>query len=122
MKILIDVNLTPEWKKTLENHEIEAVHWSEIGSISAPDKEIMEYAKENQFVVFTHDLDFGTLLFRSGDSKPSVAQLRCDETRPEYMAEIVLSAIQSTESHLIKGALLTIDPRQRRLRVLPLIP
>ncbi|MCC5635132.1 DUF5615 family PIN-like protein [Nostoc sp. CHAB 5844] len=31
MKILIDINLSPEWVETFAQAGIEAVHWSTIG-------------------------------------------------------------------------------------------
>ncbi len=36
-------------------------HWSTMGSPHATDREIMEWAKAHDRVVFTHDLDFGIL-------------------------------------------------------------
>ena len=62
MKILLDMNLPPIWASCLETGGHEAKHWSEIGANNAPDIEIMEWARTNGFVVFTHDLDFGALL------------------------------------------------------------
>ena len=62
MKLVIDMNLSPEWVPVFESHAFKAVHWSSIGDPSAPDTSIMQWARENEAVVFTHDLDFGTLL------------------------------------------------------------
>ena len=61
MKIVIDMNLSPQWVQVLMNAGHEAVHWSTIGAPNAPDREIMAWAQANGFVVFTHDLDFGNL-------------------------------------------------------------
>ncbi len=44
MKILIDMNLTPQWEETFAQHGIKATHWSKIGPASAPDREIMAWA------------------------------------------------------------------------------
>ncbi|MEH2244110.1 DUF5615 family PIN-like protein [Nostoc sp.] len=33
MKILLDINLSPEWVAVLENAGFEAVHWSTIGNL-----------------------------------------------------------------------------------------
>jgi predicted nuclease of predicted toxin-antitoxin system len=41
MKILLDMNLPPAWVDFLENHGIQAIHWSNVGSYDASDKEIM---------------------------------------------------------------------------------
>lgn len=121
MKILIDVNLTPEWTEAFSNYGITALHWSEIGDTTALDVEIMAYARDHRYIVFTHDLDFGTLLFHSRAGSPSVIQLRCAETRPCHVASLVVSALELSRSDLAKGALLTIEPDRRRIRLLPLI-
>lgn len=57
----VDVNLSPDWVKFLQDHRIDAVHWIAIGEPSAADQQIMEWARENGCIVFTHDLDFGAL-------------------------------------------------------------
>ena len=57
MKILLDMNLSPEWIPELLESGCETVHWSNIGDPKAPDHEIMEWAKSNKYIVFTHDLD-----------------------------------------------------------------
>lgn len=120
MTILIDVNLTPDWCGAFSDCGIQALHWSQIGETNAPDAEIMTYARIHGYVVFTHDLDFGTILFHSRAASPSVVQLRCEETRPSHVAKLVVSAIQVSKSDLADGALLTIEPDRRRIRILPL--
>lgn len=62
MKVLVDVNLSPGWTDVLAAHGIEAVHWTSVGAPRASDAELMGYARDHGYVVFTHDLDFGTLL------------------------------------------------------------
>jgi predicted nuclease of predicted toxin-antitoxin system len=37
MKILIDMNLSPEWVQEFKHHQIEAIHWSTVGQHDAPD-------------------------------------------------------------------------------------
>ena len=61
MKIILDMNLSPSWIPYLGSHGHEVKHWSNIGDITAPDSEIMEWARNNGYIVFTHDLDFSTL-------------------------------------------------------------
>jgi hypothetical protein len=60
--ILIDMNLSPDWVDELSKHGWAAAHWSAIGDPRATDREIMDWARVNSHVVFTHDLDFGTML------------------------------------------------------------
>lgn len=55
LKILIDMNISPVWVEFLKQNKFEAIHWSEIGKGNATDSEIFEYAKKNDYVLFTHD-------------------------------------------------------------------
>jgi predicted nuclease of predicted toxin-antitoxin system len=56
VRILIDMNLSPNWVPLLQRHGWAAVHWSTIGDPCAPDAEVMAWAATHQYVVFTHDL------------------------------------------------------------------
>ncbi len=40
MKIVIDMNLSPEWVTVFETAGYQAVHWSDVGDIKATDKTI----------------------------------------------------------------------------------
>jgi predicted nuclease of predicted toxin-antitoxin system len=51
MKILIDMNLSPDWVHILASHNIEAIHWAQIGIPQAKDIELIEYARSKGFVI-----------------------------------------------------------------------
>jgi predicted nuclease of predicted toxin-antitoxin system len=120
VKILIDMNLSPSWVAVFRRENLEAVHWSDVGSATAADSEILDWAAENGCVVFTHDLDFGALLASRTHRKPSVIQLRSQETSPALMGATVVLALKQFVDELEQGALVTIDPARARARVLPL--
>jgi predicted nuclease of predicted toxin-antitoxin system len=120
VNILIDMNLSPDWEEVFKQAGFNSKHWSQVGSPCASDVEIMEYARKEDMVVFTHDLDFSALLYSTGAMKPSVIQLRSEDTRPTMMGSILISAIGQAEDHLISGALVTVDPRKNRITLLPL--
>lgn len=120
MKVLLDMNLSPSWISLLEAEGYETKHWSQIGSPSAPDTEIMQWARENGFVVFTHDLDYGALLFATQTIAPSVIQLRIEDIRPKSVGKIVLQALRKAKNQIEQGALVTIDIRKGRIHLLPL--
>jgi predicted nuclease of predicted toxin-antitoxin system len=120
MKLLVDMNLSPHWVDLLANAGIDAEHWSKIGPHNAPDSEIMAYAKANEYIVLTHDLDFGAILAATHGEKPSVVQIRSEDVSPDAIGKQVIVALCQMESELKSGALLTIDPRRTRLRILPL--
>ena len=71
MRLLIDMNMSPDWVPLLRGHGFDAVQWSSLGAANAPDSEIIGYAFLNRCVVFTHDLDFGIILAHSKAGGPA---------------------------------------------------
>jgi len=56
MRILIDVCLSPQWVEDLQREGVDAVHWTSVGNPRAKDREIIEWARTQGCIVFTHDL------------------------------------------------------------------
>jgi predicted nuclease of predicted toxin-antitoxin system len=71
MKLLVDMNLSPRWALFLAASQVEAVHWSRVGAVTAPDTEIMAYAREHGYIVLTHDLDFSAILLPAERNRAS---------------------------------------------------
>lgn len=120
MKILIDMNLSPDWVTFFQKEGWEAAHWYSIGAYNAPDYQIMLWAKENGYLVFTHDLDFGTLLAASKDDSPSIFQIRLQEIRPAYIGSMVAQSVRQFEPELRAGAIVTVNETKGKVRILPL--
>ncbi|HEX5315779.1 MAG TPA: DUF5615 family PIN-like protein [Candidatus Kapabacteria bacterium] len=80
----------------------------------------MNYAREHNLIVLTHDLDFGTLLAFSKASQPSVIQFRARDIRPTALGSILLQALHTHENILLEGALITVEAERIRSRILPL--
>ena len=121
MRLLIDMNLSPAWGAKLKGHDIDAIHWANIGDTTAPDREILEYARKHDMIVLTNDLDFSAILAAISGTKPSVVQLRSVDLRPAEIGDRVVAALRQSETELAQGAILTIDIASARLRLLPLI-
>jgi predicted nuclease of predicted toxin-antitoxin system len=119
MKILLDMNLSPDWVEVLKQGGFHTVHWSEIGDIRATDGEIMNWAQTNEYVVFTHDLDFGILLAVTQAKGPSVIQIRTQDVFPQTLGERMVQILKQHEKILEKGALITVDESKSRARILP---
>lgn len=120
MKLLIDMNLSPKWVFVLEDAGWEAVHWFHVGRPDAPDYEILGYARAGGYVILTHDLDFGALLAATKADCPSVIQIRTQDVTPEHLGRLVVSVLRQFEKHLEDGALVIIDKKKLRARILPL--
>lgn len=120
IKILIDMNLSPDWVSEFARQGRVAVHWSAVADPRATDREIMDWARSNGFVVFTHDLDFGTMLALTQAAGPSVIQVRGQNVLPDHMASVVMAALKQHEADLVAGALVVVDESRTRVRVLPI--
>jgi predicted nuclease of predicted toxin-antitoxin system len=120
MKLLIDMNLSPDWSEVFIKQGWQAVHWSSVGDPRATDQVIMDWARTNSYVVFTHDLDFGTLLALTYARGPSVIQVRAQDIMPATLGDRVVSIVRQYESILERGVLITIDETKARVRILPI--
>lgn len=120
VKLVVDMNLSDEWVAELGQHGWSATHWSTIGDPRADDSAIMAWALANDYVVFTHDLDFGTMLALTHANGPSVLQVRGQNVLPEDMGPLVIAALRQHDAALATGALVVVDAKKSRARVLPL--
>ena len=120
MKVLIDMNLSPAWTEAFIKTGIDSVHWSQVGKPDAPDKEILAWAIENDCIIFTHDLDFGALLAANKSICPSVIQIRTQDVTPAFLLKTIIQTIAQFKDYLEKGALITLDEKKSRVRILPI--
>ena len=120
MKILVDMNLSPSWVPALERHGWSAAHWADVGDPRAADRVIMDWAADHGYVVFTHDMDFGTMLALSHEGTPSVLQIRAQDVFPIHLERTVLAALAQHEVDLSSGALVVVDETRSRVRLLPI--
>ncbi|MDP3073251.1 MAG: DUF5615 family PIN-like protein [Opitutaceae bacterium] len=120
MKLLVDMNLSARWVEFFSSHGIDAKHWSDLGSAADSDDTIFAHARENDFVIFTHDLDFSAILSRTAANKPSVIQFRHDRPRVAEFGPIMLRIIAENRESLEAGALLLVEPHRHRIRILPI--
>jgi predicted nuclease of predicted toxin-antitoxin system len=120
VKIVVDMNLSPIWVGFLTDEGFDAVHWSQIGDPRAEDRTIMQWARSNDHVVFTHDLGFSALLAAGGQDSPSVVQVRSQDVMPDAIGADVIGVLRQHADQLHAGAIITIDEMTSRLRILPI--
>ncbi len=114
------MNLSPIWVSFLVDSGVEAIHWSSVGNPRATDQELMNWARNDTRVVFTHDLDFGTLLALNGASGPSVLQVRTLNLLPSAIGTNVVGVLNDHAIEFTRGALVTFDGATTRVRILPI--
>ena len=120
MKFVIDMNLSPEWEEEFSRAGVDAHHWSALGDPRANDGVILAWARDNDHIVFTHDLDFGAILAATQARAPSVLQLRSKDPTPKRCGPLVMRVVMEYSTHLESGALVSVDEHRARLSVLPL--
>ena len=120
MKILLDVCLSTEWVAFLESKGVESIHWSSVGPCNVKDSVIFRHAQDYGFVLFTHDLDFGTILAHSRARLPSVIQARVQDVSPEAIGESICRLIAQFQEELCSGAIVTLLPERNKVRILPI--
>src|SRR5262245_46666176 len=120
LRILIDMNLSPDWVSVFAANGWDAIHWTTVGDPRASDRTIMDWAKANSRIVFTHDLDFGTALALTHDVGPSVIQIRGQDVLPNMAGPVVVAAMAQHASDLERGAIVVVDQSKSRVRILPI--
>lgn len=120
LRLLIDMNLSPSWVGVLREAGFEAIHWSQLGAHNAPDSELFAWARVNEYIVFTHDLDFGAMLSATRAESPSVFQIRTDDVSPDALAPRTIELLLRFAPQLLSGALIVVDEIRERVRILPL--
>jgi predicted nuclease of predicted toxin-antitoxin system len=119
-KFVIDMNLSPRWAPALRDEGWEAVHWADVGDQAEEDDAIARWARENQAIVLTQDLDFGEILAITNADGPSTVLLRTRAVRVEQLAARLMPILRQAEEAFDEGALLVISNGAERLRLLPL--
>ena len=120
MKLVIDMNLSPAWVAPLKAAGFDAIHWRDVGDATDADRVIFDWARANGYVVFTNDLDFGAILAATNAAGPSVIQVRVQDLLPASLAPRLIAALRQFAGELNSGALISIDERRSKARILPI--
>ncbi|HQW85888.1 MAG TPA: DUF5615 family PIN-like protein [Flavobacteriales bacterium] len=120
MKVVVDMCLPPGLAEGLVIAGHAAVHWSFVGDIMASDADIATWARLNEHIIPTHDLDFSDLLFASHERSPSVVIVRENDTGVDRLLEPVLHVLAQFGPELRDGALNAMTVNMARVRRLPL--
>ena len=120
MRIVVDMNLSPEWIAAFRSISVAAVHWSTIGAPAADDSEILRYTRDAGAVLLTHDLDFPRLLALARSDGPSVILLRAQNIDPAQWLDTIADVLRDHAGALSAGAIISIDEMRARVRILPL--
>ena len=120
MKFLLNENIPPSLAGFINRSGHHAIHVRDLNLLGKPDERIFNYARDNDFIIITHDLDYSRIHAYSGQQKPSVILFRIEPLTLKRMSEILSQHLQQLEPDLMKGAFIVIEEGQIRIRQLPI--
>jgi predicted nuclease of predicted toxin-antitoxin system len=81
---------------------------------------MLDWARANDHVLFTNDLDFGAILALTQAAGPSVIQIRTQDVTPGHLEPTLIHVIENNRSVLEAGCLIVVEETRARVRILPL--
>jgi predicted nuclease of predicted toxin-antitoxin system len=119
IRLLADVHISPKTVADLQKQGYEIMRSSEVLPANAPDINILEFARTENWVVLTQDLDFSMLVALSRYSQPSLITLRLSSAKPDIVTQKLLDILPQIEEALQEGSAITIQDESIRIRKLP---
>ena len=120
MRVLLDQGLPRSSAEMLRNKGWDIQHTGEIGMSRATDRQILEYARDEQRIVITLDSDFHAILAVENLDSPSVVRIRQEGLRGPELTELVENIWARIGQQLENGAMATITEKTMRIRKIPL--
>ena len=121
LRFLVDMNLSPRIVTNLSQQGWDILRVSQVLPMDIEDSEILEFARQENRVIITQDLDFSSLLALGGYEKPSLITFRLSVPEPETITRKLLELLSHIEDRLAEGCAVTIDDRKVRVRRLPIL-
>jgi predicted nuclease of predicted toxin-antitoxin system len=123
MRLLLDNNLAPRLAVLLRDAGHHVEHVRDHGLQGAPDDEVLHFADTHALTLVSADTDFGTLLARTGATRPSMILIRRSTARrPEELAALLLANLDQVADDVCNGAIVVVTDTDLRIRPLPLAP
>ena len=121
LRFLVDMNLPSKAVTNLQQQGWDVLRVSQVLPMNAADSEILEFARQQNRIIVTQDLDFSSLLALGGYEKPSLITFRLSVPDAETITRRLLDILPHIENRLVEGCAVTIDDRKARVRRLPIL-
>ena len=120
LRFLANMNISPKTVDALNRQAWDIVRVSNLLPVDTPDHRILEYARQEDRIIVTQDLDFSTLLAVGGHTHPSLITLRLSVSDPETITRRLVAVLPRIEDALLRGCAVTIEDAAVRIRYLPI--
>ena len=119
ISILLDQGLPRSAASLLRDEGWDVLHTGDIGLSRSTDRQILEFARNEQRVIITLDSDFHTILALTNASTPSVIRIRLEGLRGPDLALLIKRISPRVELQVKKGAMVTVTESGIRIRNIP---
>jgi len=120
MNFLIDMPVSPAIVEWLGSQGHKAAHVSRMRMASASDIEIIRFAKRENSVIVTADLDFPRLIALARDDSPALIIFRGGNYKEEEMKKLLERVLQAVSPEDIKKSIVVVDKTRIRRITLPI--
>lgn len=120
MRFMADMGISPRTVDFLRDLGYEATHLHEESLDRLPDPDILSKARNEKYILLTHDLDFGELVAAGGERLPSVITFRLRSMHPTNVNRHLQAIIEQHREALEHGAVITVTEGRIRVRLLPI--
>ena len=122
MKFLIDMPLSPELAVWLVQQGHDALHASHVGLDRSTDPVILEYARNEQRIVVTADLDYPRLLALTRAEGPGLILFRGGNYSEQETVERLARALETVPHEELPTSIVVVEKERIRRRRLPIEP
>ncbi|GIX08034.1 MAG: hypothetical protein KatS3mg115_2437 [Candidatus Poribacteria bacterium] len=119
-RFLADMGISPFTVQQLRDQGYDALHLHEGGFERLSDEAVLEKARQEGWILLTHDLDFSQLLAQAGAKGPSVILFRLADMRPESVSRHLGLVLEQAAEDLRRGAVVSVREDQIRVRPPPI--
>lgn len=119
-RFIADVHLSPKTIAALTDQGYDIIRCTDILPANAPNIEILEFARTEDRIVLTQDLDFSMLVAINNYDQPSLITLRLSSAKPDIVSDRLFEVLPMLEQELQTSVAITIDDDSVGIRKLPI--
>ena len=120
MKALLDMPVSPSLLDVLHQFGHEGVHAHMLGMNRARDSELLEFARREDRIVITADLDFPRLLVLSASDGPGIILFRGGNYSDQEMRSLLHRVLEEVLPEVLERSIYVVDKKRIRINQLPI--
>lgn len=116
MKFLLDANMPYSAKSVFRGHD-RAIHVRDIGLTDASDDEILEYARREETMIVSRDLDFANIMLHPINTHAGAVVLRVPSSfTAEQIKKVLQRFLLVVDIASLPRSLTIVEPERFRIR------